>query len=231
MLGRLIVILVACLLASFTAGLVVSLAILIPVVGDLALGPFGEGTFGVLVAFGAIFVSAYALVPVLLVIVCAEVFSIRSLLFYAIAGGLLGAVLYLNYSGWDGRAFTGRRLRAARAGDHGGRRHRRRAGVLGGCRAQGRPVAGAARFTSPIGRGRPRERSERGRVRGYNLVGVRDCPLAPDWLAALAQSDLSPPGRGDEAARPCAKFTRSALVERLVPHGHRVVSPSRPPSA
>ena len=106
MLGRLIVILFACLLASFTAGLVVSLAILIPVVGDLALGPFGEGTFGVLVAFGAIFVSAYALVPVLLVIVCAEAFSIRALLFYAIAGGLLGAVLYLNYSGWDGRAFT-----------------------------------------------------------------------------------------------------------------------------
>ena len=106
MLGRLIVILFACLLASFTAGLVVSLAILIPMVGDLALGPFGEGTFGVLVTFGAIFVSAYALVPVLLVIVCAEAFSIRSLLFYAIAGGLLGGVLYLNFSGWDGRAFT-----------------------------------------------------------------------------------------------------------------------------
>jgi hypothetical protein len=106
LLGRLIVILFACLLASFTAGLVVSLAILIPAVGDLALGPFGEGTFGVLVAFGAIFVSAYALVPVLLVIVCAEAFSIRALLFYAIAGGLLGAVLYLNSSGWDGRAFT-----------------------------------------------------------------------------------------------------------------------------
>ncbi len=106
LLGRLIVILFACLLASFTAGLVVSLAILIPMVGDLALGPFGEGTFGVLVAFGAIFVSAYALVPVLLVIVCTEAFSIRALLFYAIAGGLLGAVLYLNFSGWDGRAFT-----------------------------------------------------------------------------------------------------------------------------
>ena len=106
LLARLIIIGFACLLASFTAGLVVSLAILIPVVGDLALGPFEEGTFGVLVAFGAIFVSAYALVPVLLVIVCAEAFSIRALLFYAIAGGLLGAVLYLNYSGWDGRAFS-----------------------------------------------------------------------------------------------------------------------------
>ena len=142
LLGRLIVILFACLLASFTAGLVVSLAILIPMVGDLALGPFGEGTFGVLVAFGAIFVSAYALVPVLLVIVCTEAFSIRALLFYAIAGGLLGAVLYLNFSGWDGRAFTAGGF--ARRVDHGGRRHRRGARLLGDRGAQRRQVAGAA---------------------------------------------------------------------------------------
>jgi hypothetical protein len=106
LLTRLIVILFACLAASFAAGLVVSLAVLIPVVGDLALGPFGEGTFGVMVAFGAIFVSAYALVPVLLVIVCAEALAIRAVLFYALAGGLLGAVLYFNFSGWDGRALT-----------------------------------------------------------------------------------------------------------------------------
>ncbi len=106
LLGRIIVILFACLLASLAAGLVVSLAVLVPVVGDLALGPFGEGAFGVMVTFGAIFVSAYALAPVLLVIVCAEAFSIRALLFYALAGGLLGAVLYFNYTGWSGRAFT-----------------------------------------------------------------------------------------------------------------------------
>jgi hypothetical protein len=106
LLGRTLVVLFACLLASLAAGLVVSLAVLIPMIGDLALGPYEQGAFGVMVAFGAIFVSAYALVPVLLVIVCAEAFSIRALLFYALAGGLLGCMLYLNFSGWDGRAFT-----------------------------------------------------------------------------------------------------------------------------
>jgi hypothetical protein len=106
LLGRILVILFACLLASFAAGLVVSLAVLIPMLGDLALAPFERDAFGVVVTFGAIFVSAYALAPLLLVIVCAEAFSIRSLLFYALAGGLLGAVLYFNFSGWSGRAFT-----------------------------------------------------------------------------------------------------------------------------
>jgi hypothetical protein len=106
LLGRIFVILFACLLASLAAGLVVSIAVLVPMIGDLTLGPVEGGTVGVLVAFGAIFVSAYALAPVLLVIVCAEAFSIRSLLFYALAGGLLGAVLYFNYTGWSGRAFT-----------------------------------------------------------------------------------------------------------------------------
>jgi hypothetical protein len=106
MLGRLLVIAFACLLASLAAGLVVSLAVLLPIVGDLALGPFGDDAFGVVVMFGAIFVSAYALAPVLLVIVCAEAFSIRALIYYTLAGGLLGVVLYFNFSGWSARALT-----------------------------------------------------------------------------------------------------------------------------
>jgi hypothetical protein len=106
LLGRILVILFACLLASLAAGLVVSLAVLIPMVGDLALGPYGESVLGVVVTFGALFVSAYALAPLLLVIVCAEAFAIRALLFYALGGALMGAVLYFNYSGWSGRAFT-----------------------------------------------------------------------------------------------------------------------------
>jgi hypothetical protein len=99
LLGRLIVILFACLMASLAAGFVVTLAIVVPEIGDLALGPFEQGTFGVLLTFGVIFVSGYALVPVLLIIVCSEAFAIRSVLFYAIAGALLGAVLYFNFGG------------------------------------------------------------------------------------------------------------------------------------
>jgi hypothetical protein len=106
MLGRILVILFACVLASLAAGLVVSLAVLIPMIGDLALGPYGQDAFAVVVTFGALFVSAYALAPLLLVIVCAEAFAIRALLFYALAGALMGAVLYFNFSGWSGRALT-----------------------------------------------------------------------------------------------------------------------------
>jgi hypothetical protein len=106
LLGRILVILFACLLASFAAGLVVSVAVLIPVIGDLALRAYEQGGVGVILTFGAIFVSAYALAPVLLVIVCAEAFSIRALLFYALAGALMGCVLYFNFSGWSGRALT-----------------------------------------------------------------------------------------------------------------------------
>jgi hypothetical protein len=101
LLGRAFVILFACIVASVAAGLVVSFAVLLPEVSDLALGPYERGAVGVMVAFGAVFVSAHALVPVLLVVVCAEAVPIRSLLFYAIAGALLGVVLYLNANGWD----------------------------------------------------------------------------------------------------------------------------------
>ena len=106
LIGRTFVILFACLLASFAAGLVVTLAVVLPDLSDLALGPFEQGAFGLMIGFGALFVSFYAFVPVLLVIVAAEAFSIRSLLFYAAAGALLGCVLYLNFGGWNWSAIT-----------------------------------------------------------------------------------------------------------------------------
>ena len=106
LIGRIFVILFACLLASFAAGLVVTLAVVLPDLSDLALGPFEQGAFGLMIGFGALFVSFYAFVPVLLVIVAAEAFSIRSLLFYAAAGALLGCVLYLNFGGWNWGAVT-----------------------------------------------------------------------------------------------------------------------------
>ena len=106
LIGRAFIILFACLLASFAAGLVVTLAVVLPELSDLALGPFEQGAFGLMVGFGALFVSFYAFVPVLLVIVAAEAFAIRSLLFYAVAGALLGCVLYLNFGGWNWAAVT-----------------------------------------------------------------------------------------------------------------------------
>lgn len=104
-LGRIILILFACVVASLAAGFVVTLAVLLPEFGELALDTLDQGTFGLLVAFGAIFVSGFALLPVLIVIVLAESFGLRSLLFYAAAGAAISVLLVLHVRGYDTLAF------------------------------------------------------------------------------------------------------------------------------
>ena len=106
MISRIFLIIFACLIASLAAGMVVAIAVLMPAWSDLALGSLDDGTFGVVVAFGAMFLSAFALLPLLLVVVLAESFAIRSVLFYAVAGAGLAAVLYLHFRSWDTLAFS-----------------------------------------------------------------------------------------------------------------------------
>lgn len=103
--GRLMLILFACLVASIAAGFVVTLAVLLPELSDLVLDPMDRGTVGLVLAFGAIFVSGFALMPVLVLIVIAESLRLRSLLFYAAAGAALAALLYLHLRGFDTLAF------------------------------------------------------------------------------------------------------------------------------
>ena len=103
---RLLVIGAACLAASFAAGLVFAVAVLVPQLGDLALGPIDGGGMAILAAFAAIFVSGLALLPAALVIALAESLSIRAVLFYAGAGALLACLLYLSASDWQTLAFT-----------------------------------------------------------------------------------------------------------------------------
>jgi hypothetical protein len=104
-LGRIFLILFACFIASLAAGMVVTLAVLLPAWSDLALGPPVQGVLHVMVAFGAIFVSGFALLPGLIVILLAEAFAIRTLLYYAAAGALIAALLYLSFRGFDTLAF------------------------------------------------------------------------------------------------------------------------------
>jgi hypothetical protein len=98
---RIVVIAFAFLVASLAAGAVVTLAVLLPEWSDLALGPFDRDTFGIVLAFGTIFVSGFALLPLILVVVVAEAMAIRSVLFYAIAGALAGFVVYYHLGIWD----------------------------------------------------------------------------------------------------------------------------------
>lgn len=98
---RIIVIAFAALAASMAAGFVVMLAALAPALSVLELGPLDHGAYSLILGFGTIFVSGFALLPALAAIAVAEAAGIRSVLYYAAGGAIIAALLYLNLSNWD----------------------------------------------------------------------------------------------------------------------------------
>jgi hypothetical protein len=104
--GRIFLIFLAALVAGIAAGMVIVTAVLTPEWSDLVLGPLDESTFGVMVTFGAIFVSGFALLPALVVIAVAEVFRIRTVLYYAFAGAAVAALLDLSFRNFDTLALS-----------------------------------------------------------------------------------------------------------------------------
>jgi len=105
LIGRLFVIAFAFFAACFVAGLIVVTAILFPEFSDLGDGPIDQGAFDVILGFGFIFVSGFALIPALLIALITEALSIRSVLAYAIGGGLVGAACYLGLVPFDPETF------------------------------------------------------------------------------------------------------------------------------
>jgi hypothetical protein len=101
LIGRLFVILFAFLAACFIAGMVVVTAILFPEFSDLGAGPIDQGAIDVILGFGFIFVSGFALIPAMLIALVTEAFSIRSILAYAIGGGAVGLACYLGLVPFD----------------------------------------------------------------------------------------------------------------------------------
>lgn len=101
LIGRLFIILFAFLAACFTAGTIVVTAILFPEFSDLGAGPIDQGAIDVILGFGFIFVSGFALIPATLIALITEAFSIRSLLAYAIGGGAVGLACYLGLVPFD----------------------------------------------------------------------------------------------------------------------------------
>lgn len=99
--ARLLLIVAASLLASFAAGAVLVAAVLLPEWSDLPLEASPGGRLATVVTFGAIFLSGFALLPALVLIALGESLSIRSLLFYALGGALIAALLYFRLRGWD----------------------------------------------------------------------------------------------------------------------------------
>jgi len=105
LIGRLFVIVFGFFAACFVAGLIVVIAILFPEFSDLGEGPIDQGALNVIIGFGFIFVSGFALIPALLIALITEAFSIRNVLAYAIGGGLVGLACYLGLIPFDPETF------------------------------------------------------------------------------------------------------------------------------
>src|SRR5215475_6753702 len=101
LIGRLFAIAIGFLAACLVAGMIIVIAVLFPEFSDIGTGPIDQGVFEILVAFGFIFVSGFALLPAAIIALLTEAFSIRSVLAYAIGGAVVGAACYLSLVPYD----------------------------------------------------------------------------------------------------------------------------------
>ncbi|NOJ49541.1 hypothetical protein HCN50_25395, partial [Bradyrhizobium sp. WSM 1744] len=80
LIGRIFVILFAFLAACFLAGMIIVAAVLYPEISDLGGAPIDQDALNVVLGFGFIFLSGFALLPALVVVLITEAFNIRSVL-------------------------------------------------------------------------------------------------------------------------------------------------------
>src|SRR6476619_5870113 len=101
LIGRLFVILFGFLASCFVAGMIVVGAVLYPEFSDLGTGPIDQNAINVVLSFGFIFISGFALLPALMVVLITEAFYVRGALTYAVGGALVGAACYLGLVPFD----------------------------------------------------------------------------------------------------------------------------------
>jgi hypothetical protein len=101
LIGRLFVIFFAFLAACFVAGTIVVTALLFPEFSDLGPDMVDQDTLNIVLGFGFIFISGFALLPAMVVVAITEAFYIRSALTYAVGGALVGAACYLGLVPFD----------------------------------------------------------------------------------------------------------------------------------
>jgi hypothetical protein len=101
LIARLFVILFAFIAASLVAGAIVVGAVLFPALSDFADGPIDPSALNIVLGFGFIFVSGFALLPAMIVVAITEAFHIRSALAYAVGGGIVGLACYLGLVPFD----------------------------------------------------------------------------------------------------------------------------------
>ena len=105
LIGRLFVILFGFLAASLVVGMIVVGAVLFPEFSDLGDGLVDQSALNIVMGFGFIFVSGFALLPAMLVVAITEAFYVRGALTYAVGGGLVGLACYLGLVPFDPETF------------------------------------------------------------------------------------------------------------------------------
>jgi hypothetical protein len=101
LIGRLFVIVFGLLAACFVAGMIVVSALLYPEFTDLGIEPPDPDTLDIVLGFGFIFISGFALVPAMILVLITEAFYIRGMLAYAAGGAICGAACYLGLVPFD----------------------------------------------------------------------------------------------------------------------------------
>jgi hypothetical protein len=101
LIGRLFVILFAFLFACLAAGMIVVGAVLYPEFSDLGSGPIDQSAINVVLGFGFIFISGFALLPAMIVVLITEAFYVRGVLTYAVGGAIVGCACYLGLIPFD----------------------------------------------------------------------------------------------------------------------------------
>jgi hypothetical protein len=96
LIGRIFVIFFAVMLACMAAGIAIAVGLLGADWPALQGDPVGRGGFWVVALFGSSFAGSVGILPLLLLIVLAESFRLRSVLLYAVAGV---GIMLLGYYG------------------------------------------------------------------------------------------------------------------------------------
>jgi hypothetical protein len=96
LLGRIIVIFIALMVAITVAGITLAIGIVAPDWAGVDSDPFERGSFFIISFFATSFAGAVAMLPALMVIVVAEAARMRSFLYYGVGGALVGLASYFG---------------------------------------------------------------------------------------------------------------------------------------
>jgi hypothetical protein len=101
LIGRLFFVFFGFLAACFAAGAIVVVAVLYPEFSDFGQGEIDQSAINIVLGFGFIFLSGFALLPALIVVLITEALYIRGVLTYAVGGAIVGAACYLGLVPFD----------------------------------------------------------------------------------------------------------------------------------